>query len=349
VQYSRSDLDAAINYRLEFIAQARRKLDQNLSELLAKLEHSRHQVEEAQSAAVYDARGEDNRKRRIDYIRQAASFDYWHFCRFDYQLVVSGYVVEILLRLQEMANQTGQPDRYDKAPSPLGIACQIQSELQDPEYADEQEIQALDDAATMAESNEERDRLHAQAEQKAQQCYAREERDVTTMAAKLRELRDRFLLERAQVREQMIHWQQECIKQHFYEGEGQPSISQVYGGWNSTLSVQNLADLRFPLDEVTAFLQSSNFTLGNMLGDIGLSDLHYRLPALAPHTGCAERVMNTNNFTTWRASINSGLADLMNKVDCETDTGAQWCLGISESAPVIQENVASGAGALERP
>jgi hypothetical protein len=273
-------------------------------------------------------------------------------------MVLSGHVEEILLRLEEMADRSGKKRQNFRLPSPLGIACQMQSELQNAERKDEEEIARIESgafkdslqASNAAHSGDQgaaetarldEDRLSRKADELTQRCDEREEKDLAAMAAKLREISARFFFERAAIREEMLRWRAECIKQHFYPGEGEAAISSVYGS-EADLSTENFENLKFPFDEVTNFLGESTFSPGS--SHLYLNS-EFRLPSMTPHPACASRLKDKNqNYGVpgkWTTDVKSAYPDL-----CDEANGG---LRVSEYAPQIQEGTASGAALFERP
>ena len=340
--YRRSDLDAAINYRLTFVSQVGQKVDRTLSDYINQTEQARSQIEQLQKQTVYSEAGENNRQQMIYSKMKIASYNYINFCRFNYQLVLSGYVVEILFRLQEMANRSGQATQRSTVPEPLGVSCQVQSQLLDGEAKIAREIFSAEkqEAAVLARkgTNEEWLPFNNQERELREQCGAQMLTDLATMGEKLRQLRDRFFTERAQIKDKMIQWQQACIKQHFYEGEGDAAIAQVYA--NPVINDANLSVLFFPF-ALDQFLKESNWgpTPSNNLAST------YILPGMTPGIceawGAHEGARGMSYSAYEGTYIKSTFPDL--------SVGPLYILEVNNSAPILLDNVASGAGAGERP
>lgn len=221
-------------------------------------------------------------------------------------------------------------------PAPLGVACQVQSQLLDSEAKIARQVYSVEkkEAAIAAQSTDEWKALNSQELELRSQCSEREVSDLATMAQKLRELRGRFFPERARIKDRMIQWQQACIKQHFYPGEGDAAIAQVYGG-NLDINDANVNNLFFPFDDVTDFLARSNWgpTPANSLH----SDPRYYLPGMAP------RICESFNHdpTPDPPDLGELYPDLV--------SGTLYTLEVMENAPIIQENLASGASLGQRP
>lgn len=319
--YSQGELDAFVTAHLTFVAQGTATADQVLANFLTQVEQQRKSIEQIRSNPAFG----ENVQRVENGGLQFARYEYVRFCRLTYQLVEAGYAAEVAIRRREMSALPPQAKPFNAKSGLPGVACQLQSELLRVEASDEDEIQPMQSPSDL-------ERFRA----KAQACADRERSDLNPMAAKLRELRDRWLSERAQIKQWAEQWRQECIGRHFYEGEGDVAISKVYGD-KVNLGSEGFSYTSAAFDGEVFGLLFNNGIVSNG------ADPQLDPPAMCPDSVCPD-LLPGGKERFWYLDLTTDYPDLATE-----NTNVATCLALRENAPHIAEELVSGAAFGQRP
>jgi hypothetical protein len=306
---------------MTFIAQATAKADQVLANFTKQVERQRQSIEQIRSNP---ASGEIVRRVENGDL-QLARYEYARFCRLIYQLVEAGYAAEVTLRRREMSARPPQAKPFNAKFGLLGVACQLQSELLRVEASDEDEIQPMQSPSDL-------DRFREQ----LRACADRERSDLNPMAAKLRELGDRWRSERAQIKQSAEQWRQEGIGHHFYEGEGDVAISKVYGD-KVNLGSEGFYYTSAAFDSEVFDLLFNNGVMSNG------ADPQLDPPGMCPDSPCPG-LLPGGKERFWYLDLTTNYPDLATE---NLDTAT--CLALRENAPNIAEEIVSGAAFGQRP